>query len=306
MLNCQQNMKKLEINTGSVMGFFCLKKMSKFKTMQWKSGTFVLILYALLFPCVQTQGAGDRSAKAATSARMTVKVKLKDAERFGRIEKLRKELGESQRKLAELTGKYRGLEKDHKLLRKELIEIMKNFQAQNDSYRRLQLSIAATMASTKMEAATYREGQLVHTLNDTFDNSRTLALRAIEFCDLVDSLLKQMPIGKIQKAEISLRIDELKKGARKLTTLTDLKLRQKPVDRCRILAVNKDLQVVVLPVGSVHGVFIGLNFYNGKSKATLKVIMVRPFISAAVIAEGNIESMTPGMEVFSDAKKVNK
>jgi hypothetical protein len=235
---------------------------------------------------------------------MTVKVKLKDAKKFGQLSKLQKELGEAQGITAMLTGKYRGLEKDHELLRKELIGITKNFQAQNESYRRLQLSIAATIASSKMEAASFREGQLVQTLNDVFDNGRKLALQSIEFCDIVDSLLKQMPIGKVRKAEINLRAEELKKGARKLNTLADLKVRQKPVNRCRILAVNKDLQVVVLPVGSVHGVFIGLNYYAGKKKELLRIITVRPFVSAAIPDKGNIEGLAPGMEVISDANNI--
>jgi flagellar motility protein MotE (MotC chaperone) len=287
------------------MPFFCFKKKLIFSKKQWTFSVFVLILYALPLFGASAPEAGDRSGDTQNSAKMTVRVKLKDAKRFDQLAKLRKELGEAQREAAMLTGKYRGLEKDHELLRQELIEITKNFQAQNESYRRLQLSIAATIASSKMEAATFREGQLIKTLNDVFDNSRTLALRSVEFCEFVDSLLKQMPIGKVRRAEINLRTEELKKGARKLTTLADLEFRQKPVDRCRILAVNKDLQVVVLPVGSVHGVSIGLNYYIGK-QTQLRIIMVRPFVSAAVPEKGNIESLAPGMEAVTDANKVNK
>jgi len=281
---------------------FCFKKMVNFLEKRWTFSGFVLILYALSLFGALVLKAENRSSDVQRSATMTVKVKLKDAKRFNQLTQLRKELGEAQRDTASLTGKYRGLQKDHELLRKELIEITKNFQTQNESYRRLQLSIAATIASSKMEAATFREGQLIQTLNDVFDNGRTLALQSISFCKLVDSLLKQMPIGKVRKAEISLRADELTKGARKLNTLADLKVRQKPVNRCRILAVNKDLQVVVLPVGSVHGVFIGLNYYTGKNKELLRIITVRPFVSAAVPEKGNVESLTPGMEVITDTK----
>ena len=198
------------------MMFFCLKKKLNFLEKRWTFNSFVLILYALsLFGAPALKGE-NRSGETQRSAKMTVKVRLKDAKKFNQMLQLRKELGESQRDMASLTGRYRGLEKDHEILRKELIEITKNFQTQNESYRRLQLSIAATIASSKMEAATFREDQLIQTLADIFDNSRTLALRSIEFCDTVDSLLKQMPIGKVRKAEINLRAEELKKGARKV------------------------------------------------------------------------------------------
>jgi septal ring factor EnvC (AmiA/AmiB activator) len=282
---------------------FCFKKLLIFNKKQWTFGVFVLTLYALSFFGTLVSEAQERSVDSGQGAKMSVKVKLKDAKQFSQMTELRKELGDAQRNMATLTGKHRGLQKDHQLLRKELIEITKNFQAQNESYRRLQLSIAATIASSKMEAATYREGQLIKILNDVFDQSRKLALRSVEFCDIVDSLLRQMPIGKIRQAEINLRADELKKGARKLTTLADLKFEQKPVDRCRILAVNKNLQVVVLPIGSVHGVFIGLNYYVGKEKAQLRIVTVRPFVSAAVAVKGNIERLAPGMEAVTDAKK---
>jgi flagellar motility protein MotE (MotC chaperone) len=285
---------------------FCLKKVSIFIEKRWTFNGFVLILYALSLFGAPVLKAENRSSETQRSATMTVKVRLKDAKKFNQLTKLRQDLGKAQRDMASLTGQYRGLEKDHGLLRKELIEITKNFQTQNESYRRLQLSIAATIASSKMEAATFREDQLIQTLGNVFDSSRTLALRSAEFCDLVDSLLKQMPIGKVRKAEINLRMEELKKGARKLNTLADLTFRQKPVNRCRILAVNKDLQVVVLPVGSVHGVSIGLNYYTGKKKVRLRIIMVRPFVSAAVPEEGNIESLAPGMEATTDANNVNK
>ena len=98
----------------------------------------------------------------------------------------------------------------------------------------------------------------------------------------------------------------LKRELAKLNTLADLKFRQKPVNRCRILAVNKDLQVVVLPVGSVHGISNGLNYYAGKKKVRLRIIMVRPFVSAAVPEQGNIESLASGMEAVTDANNVNK
>ena len=263
---------------------------------------FVLILYALWLLSAPVLKAENRSSVSQRSATMTVKVRLKDAKRFNQLIQLRKELGKAQRDMASLTGKYQGLEKDHGLLRKELIEITKNFQTQNESYRRLQLSIAATIASSKMEAATFREGQLIQALDNVFSNGRTLALRSVKFCVIVESLLKQMPIGKIRKAEITLRADELKTGARKLNALADLTFRQKPVNRCRILAVNKDLQVVVLPVGSVHGVSIGLNYYAGKKKVQLRIITVRPFVSAAVPIKGDIESLASGTEATTDAK----
>ena len=195
------------------------------------------------------------------------------------------------------------LENEQTLLHNELIEIIDRYRKQNESYRRLQLSIAATLASGELKGAGKREDQLVTALATVSENGRKLALKTIEFCEYVDSILDKMPLGKLQKAAIQLRTEELKTESRKFCSLADPALSPETVEGCRLLAVNDDLKIAVLPVGAVHGVFNGLHFYDGKGKVTLKVITVRPFISAAVLEKGSINDLTPGMEVSTNEKR---
>ena len=195
------------------------------------------------------------------------------------------------------------LKNEQKMLHNELIEIIDRYRKQNESYRRLQLSIAATLASGELKGAGKREDQLVTALATVSENGRKLALKTIEFCEYVDSILDKMPLGKLQKAALQLRNEELKTESRKFCSLADPALSRETVEGCRLLAVNDDLKIAVLPVGAVHGVFNGLYFYDGKGKVKLKVITVRPFISAAVLDKGSINDLTPGMEVSTNEKR---
>ena len=74
------------------------------------------------------------------------------------------------------------------------------------------------------------------------------------------------------------------------------------IEKSRILAVERDLQAVILPVGSVHGAFNGLIFtVSGKETNRLKVVLTRPFISMAVVLSGSMDEISPGMEVAAEA-----
>jgi hypothetical protein len=285
----------------------CSKKLHFFIQKQWTDALFVSILTVLFTAGFCTTGA-EKNAKGdkAPTATMSVRVKFRDANKLNQTNRLKTELNSVQRSLTQFERLSRSLKGENELLKKELIEIIKKFKKQNESYRRLQLSVAATLASEQIKQGASREDQLVKAMSDISDNGRKLALKTIEFCDRVEQLLQRMPVGKLQKAQITLSLEDLKSEARRFNTMTDLGADAKPANRCRILAINRDLQIVVLPVGSIHGAFNGLRYYTGKGRILLKIISTRPFISAAVIVQGNIDDMAPGMEAVTDVKMLNK
>lgn len=187
------------------------------------------------------------------------------------------------------------------LLHGKLIEMIDRYQKQNEDYRRLRLSIAATLAGREKHIVGKREEQLLEMLAGVSENGRRLAHQTIEFCDQVESLVKIFPLGKVQSAELALKLEGLRDHARRFWDLTNPSSEPK-VNRCRLLAVEEDLQIVVLPVGSAHGVFCGLNFFIGK-KAGLRVIAARPYLSAAVVTDGSIRDLAPGMEATTSREQ---
>ena len=93
--------------------------------------------------------------------------------------------------------------------------------------------------------------------------------------------------------------------------MSDWHINVKPVDRCRILAVNADLGFVVLPVGFVHGIFNGLTFYvpgktAGAKPMVLRVFATRNSVAAAQVVDGDVRTLSPGSEAVMDLQQTNK
>jgi hypothetical protein len=194
-------------------------------------------------------------------------------------------------------------ENERDMLHKELIEILDRYKTLSENYRRTQLSIASTLASEEIKGSSKREEQLFKMMATVSENGRKLALKSVEFCEYFDSILESLPMGKIQKATIRLRIDDLKSESRKFCAMTDPVINRQTVERCRLLAVNDGLMVAVLPIGTVHGVFNGLCFYDQSGKVKLKVITVLPFVSAAILETGSMSELAPGMEFSTNVKR---
>lgn len=285
------------------------KKNKKNMKSYWKVATLVFILNALFvdFVCASSADRGNSGA-GPEKADMAVRVTVKDAETLDQLSLLRDELSAARKEILLLTRDGKTLTDEKQQIRKELIEILNRYKQRNESWNRLQLSVAATLASGKMRVVSAREDQLLRSLSSVSDSGRTLAFKSIEFCDYVDSFLEKMPLGNVERARIKLRIDELKKEAGRICTMTAAETVSKDIDRCRLLAVNDKLQIVVLPVGWVHGVRNGLILYTGKDNSCqLQVVTARPFISAAIVKTGDIKELAPGMvanvNVKSNIKK---
>lgn len=73
---------------------------------------------------------------------------------------------------------------------------------------------------------------------------------------------------------------------------------------CGVLAVNEELQLVVLDCGFLAGLKTGSvwRLMSGDSTVTarLRVVEVRPEISAAVVIQGDMASLTPGCQLSAE------
>lgn len=273
------------------------KKRGFFLVADWKKSLIAIILYALLIAGLQAGGLNRQTAEpAAVTVKMTAKVKMKEAATLDQLSLLRLELSQLRQKklLLERDGKTLAGEKTQ--LKEKLIDILKRYREQNRDWERLQLSVVATLAKAKVKVVGKREDQLLGKLKSVTANGQAFAMKTIEFCDYVEALLSKMPLGAMEKAKIKLYSDGLRSDAGRLCAISAAVNKAQTVERCRLLEVNDQLQVVVLPVGWVHGVRNGLIFYTGKNDSCkLQVIAARPFIAAAIVKEGNIKELAPGM-----------
>ena len=271
-----------------------MKKIAKFLVSDWK---FLLIacivLDRFMFGGVcafgQDGGVDDREMSG-----IVVRPKPDDAEGRKPSGSPGGQLDEAKIALAKLTAENLALREAAERDRRKLIELTNMYQMQNGRYRRLQLVLSGALAGEKVRSAGEREEQLLKAL--TAMNGGSLAMKTVQFCERMENELRELPVGKVRQAELQLMLEDMKRDSRRFIGQTSPGNAENRLEKCRILAVNRELSIVILPVGTVHGAFYGLVYRVGKDQAELRVVGVRPFVAAARVVSGRIEDLSPGME----------
>ena len=235
---------------------------------------------------------------------VTVTIRSADAQRLRELTRLREETGLAAEAVKRLELENESLREEKAELRAELFEIKEKFAKQNANYRQLQLWLAGVPAEGAVRKSGRREERLLQAMGEVSKDGSALALNAVSFCEQVQQLLKELPIGKVRQAEIQLQLDGLSKDARRFIALTEsgetVAKGIDPLRTCRILAVNRELSIVVLSVGSVKGAFAGMIYRVGKDRQIqLRVVSVRPYAAAAEVVKGTIGDLAPGMEAVA-------
>ena len=232
-----------------------MKKIQKFFKMDWKILlTACILLDRFMFGGVCAFGH-DGEFDDQEMAGIVVRVKPEDAKRQALAGDLRRQLDEAKLASARLEAENRALRASADRSRHELIELTKMYQVQNGQYRRLQLVLSGALASGKVRSAGEREEQLLKALSDTAMNGGTLAMKTVQFCEQMENELRRLPVGKVRQAELQLVLEDLKRNSRQFIGQTSPGDDQNRLEKCRILAVNRELSIVILPVGAVHGAF---------------------------------------------------
>ncbi len=279
-----------------------MKKYRKNPVSRWQKAAGAIILYNLIICGGVSAVADNEFPDDGGFSGVRVRVRPEDAQRQQQLDTLRREAAETAKSLARLEQENRSLREAGQRSQRELIEITNQYQRQNEQYRQLRLVLSGALASGQVRGAGEREEQLLRAMNDAAESGRALALKTVEFCELVEAQTGDQPLGKVKQAEIRLRADELKRESRRFISLTAAEKDEQSLEKCRILAVDRELSVVVLPVGTVHGAFNGLMYYIGKDEAALRVVSVRPFVAAAQLVSGDIDAIAPGMEAVTQSK----
>ena len=273
-----------------------MKKIVKFSKMDWKILLIACILLdRFMFGDVYASGQKGEFDDQEMAG-IVVRVKPEDAKRQALAGDLRRQLDEAKLASARLEAENRALKVSADRSRHELIELTKMYQLQNGQYRQLQLVLSGALASGKVRSAGEREEQFLKAWSDTAMNGGALAMKTVQFCEQMENELRRLPVGKVRQAELQLQLEDLKRNSRQFIGQTSPGEDQNRLEKCRILAVNRELSIVILPVGAVHGAFYGLLYRVGKGQAELRVVGIRPFVAAARVVSGRIEDLSPGME----------
>ena len=276
----------------------------------WRIGVAVFI-YLSPWMCSLGRTAEAAVTDKAAEAEVWVDVKVKDAERLGKILELQKKVAEFEALERKLRAENRRLTAERNLLRQELFDAINQVESQNAQFRRLEQSVAGVLAAGDMPGASVREAKLVEAVGRIVKSGRDLAILSAEFCNEADAIVKSLPAGNLEGVRLRLKIDEVRSASRKFSAMSDWQVNAKPVEKCRILAVNADLGFVVLPIGSHHGVFNGLSFFvpgktAGAKPTVLRVFATRSLVAAAQVVDGDIRALSQGSVAVTDLQQTNK
>ena len=198
--------------------------------------------------------------------------------------------------MAELEAARRETE----MLRKELADVLLKSEEIYNSYLRLQLSVASTVANSERKNVTEEELKALESFANIRHEINGLVGKTRELTQFIGTALEEKDLTETEKIRVKFKLDDLKAIAERLNALTSSPESKEKADKCRILAVNEKLQLAILDAGTANGVNTGfiwrMTARNG-SPARLKVIAARPFICAAMVLEGDFSSLAPGMSV---------
>ncbi|WP_294505855.1 hypothetical protein [uncultured Victivallis sp.] len=265
-------------------------------------------MLSILVVCGVEKTCADETVSGGGAAGAVVTIRPNDAERLRELNRLREEAMLNAEKMKRLELELEASRKASAELEAELIELRNKLQAENERGRQLQLWLAGVRAEGTVRKTGEREEQQLQAIGKLSEDGVGLALDAVDFCDQVQILLQELPIGKVRQAQYRLKLDNLARKARRFIAMAEGPdepgTGMDALRTCRILAVNREQRVVVLSVGSVKGAFAGMIYHVGKDREEqLKVVSVRPSVAAAVLIRGSIEKLSPGMEAAAGEER---
>ncbi len=191
-------------------------------------------------------------------------------------------------------------------LRRENAELRSQLLEERTRARDQALFLAAVADEGEFSTSKDREAGLLTRLSLLCSDGGALAVKVAELTAEVRALLRDLPVDTASRARIRLQLDELERRAGAFAALIDEPAADSGAAfrECRVLALNRELEVAVLDIGSRQGAFVGLVLRGGPDKSLeLRLDDVRPGVSAATVLRGNFRDLVPGMSFNAENRE---
>ena len=188
---------------------------------------------------------------------------------------------------------------ENRKLRHELDRLRQELTTRDREIMQFRRWAAGVTDTGKLTTVSQREIRQAEILTEMIKHSSRLAVEASDITRTFRKLIKEFPIGPARQAHLLLQMEDLERAAMRVVSITGAAENEKDPSafrNVRIVAVNRELETAVLSAGAVHGVFPGLIYQCERNPSLrLRVISVRPWVSAAVPVSGTADPLTPGM-----------
>ena len=210
----------------------------------------------------------------------------------------------AEQKSAELNAALSRTEREIDSLRRRYAELYLESRRQQQELDYLDLRIAGLLADREDIASGRALSRALSALQQTQTAQQELTDKVREFGTYLGSVLDILQPSEALRREVTARFDALAKAAeRSVQPLPSVAGRgdgSPTRQECRVLAVNDELQVVVLDRGFKDGVREGAlwRVMGGRDVlARLRVIEVRSSVSAAMVSDGPFKAIGAGAVV---------
>jgi hypothetical protein len=205
---------------------------------------------------------------------------------------------EAANKIAELKAELAMNRQELEFLRKELADVLLQSDKHDREYLRLQASIASSAAEEKKNVYGKKSVEILESLADVQDAGKELILCIQDSMDFIQKILEKDKITDVDRARSQIRISKLRKYAEDFNIRIQKRSDNSLFRSCRVLDINDKLQLVLLNVGASSGVRNGIMLKNEDGSCKLKIVVVKPYISAAMITKGSLDDLARGLVLY--------
>lgn len=200
------------------------------------------------------------------------------------------------------------LKQENERLRAELIDIRERYELQSKELRAIRLSAAGIVETLTPTYLSAREAELLDTLVLLQNTCRNMLLKSAALCDMIQKSLPQMKLDGVESARLKLAADELSEWNGTLAVLLTPRRPEKGFDNCRILEINPELGVAILDVGYRNGARVNMCLTAGEGERAipLRIVAIRPWVSAAETSPDRIGELGVGMQVRAEGTATNR
>ena len=205
---------------------------------------------------------------------------------------------EEAKEIAGLQAELKMARQELLILRKELANVLLQSDKNDLEYMRLQASIAGSIANGSKKSYSKDSMKVLRSLEKVRKTGKELVLCARDNLQFIKNILDQDKISDIDKARAEIRIDKLNKDVENFYVSIQERKQDELFRSCRVIDVNDKLQVVLLNVGITSGMRNGVILKDAEGTCRIRVVAIRPYLSAAVVTEGALADLSSGMVLY--------
>ena len=165
--------------------------------------------------------------------------------------------------------------------------------------RKLRVWMSNISTDGRFTSVSEREQRLLHALKILSDASGDMVLKTMSLAEQLRPRLNALPIASADRVRLVMALEDLERSAARVNSIADTAAAKEDslLKDVRVTAIKYELNMAVLSVGALQGVFPGMTFVTADGKVKLRVLETRAMISGAVPVTGELRELMPGTKV---------